>query len=422
MDTTPFRESRDFRLLLVAGTVFAFGSMITYVAIPYQVYKLTDSNFMVGLVGAVELVPLIVFGLWGGALADHLDRRRLLVLYGIAQAVIVAGLALNSFVGEPRLWVLFVLAVLLTSTSSLQRPAREALMPRTVKHEQIAAAQALTSLGSQMGVLAGPLLGGVLIAWVGTGWCFVVDACGLVLATLMYVAMRAYPHTTATTPPSIASIMEGVRYGVGRRDLLGTYTVDIASMLLAMPVVLFPAMAEEVFAAPERLGLLYAAGTIGAVLATATSGWIGSVHRHGAAITVSAALYGAMVALAGLSPSFWLAFVFLALAGATDMVSAIFRGTVWNQTIPENMRGRLAGIEMLSYSFGPRAGQVRGGFVADAWNVRGAVVSGGLACVVGVAATAAALRTFWSYDARTDEHAVAERAARAAHDDVRAGI
>lgn len=413
MDTSPLRESRDFTLLFAAGTIFAFGSMITYVAIPYQVYRLTDSNFMVGLIGLVELVPLIVFGLWGGALADHFDRRRLLIACGLGQFGLVALLALNTFVGEPRLWVLFVLAALLTSTASLQRPSREALMPRTVRHHQIAAAQALTSFGGQMGVLAGPLVGGLLIAYVGIGWCFVIDGVGLLVATLLYVAMRPYPHTAETTPPSLAGIVEGIRYGIGRRDLLGTYTVDIASMLLATPVVLFPALVEEVYRAPERLGLLYAAGTVGAVLATATSGWIARVHRHGAAIVVAAAGYGVFVALAGLSPNFWFAFVFFALAGFSDMVSAVFRGTVWNQTIPDHMRGRLAGIEMLSYSLGPRAGQVRGGFVADAWNVRGAVVSGGVACVVGVAATAVALRTFWAYDARSDEHAVAEREARA---------
>lgn len=414
MDTTPVKESRDFRLLFIAGTVFAFGAMVTYVAIPYQMYVLTGSNFMVGLVGVVELVPLIVFGLWGGALADHFDRRRLLITCGIGQFVLIGLLALNSFVGEPRVWALFVLAALLTSTASLQRPSREALMPRTVRHDQIASAQALTSFGGQMGTLAGPLVGGLLIAWVGVGWCFVIDAAGLVIATLMYVAMRPYPHTSQTTPPSIAGIVEGIRYGIGRRDLLGTYTVDIVCMFLALPVVLFPALVEEVYQAPERLGLLYAAGTLGAVLATATSGWIPRVHRHGAAIVVAAAVYGVFIALAGLSPNFWVAFFFFALAGASDMISAIFRGTVWNQTIPEHMRGRLAGIEMLSYSLGPRAGQVRGGFVADAWNVRGAVVSGGVACVVGVVATAVALKSFWGYDARTDEHAVAERASRAA--------
>ncbi|WP_239455427.1 MFS transporter [Nocardioides gilvus] len=413
MDASPLREHRDFRLLFVAGTVFLFGSMVTYVAIPYQVYELTGSNLMVGLVGLVELVPLIVFGLWGGAMADHFDRRKLLIVAGVAQSGFVAVLALNAFLGDPQLWVIFVVAALLTSAGALQRPSREALMPRTVEHHQIAAAQALTSFGGQMGMLAGPLLGGLLIAYVGIGWCFVVDVVGLAVATGMYLVMRSYPHLGRTTPPSIASIVEGMRYGVRRRDLLGTYLVDIAAMFLAVPVVLFPALAAEVYRDPELLGLLYAAGTLGALIATLTSGWIGQVHLHGRAIVIAAAVYGACIALAGLAPSFWLAFAFFTLAGAADMVSAIFRGTVWNQTIPEQMRGRLAGIEMLSYSLGPRMGQVRGGFVADLWNPRGAVVSGGVACVVGVGLTALWLRDFWSYDARTDAHATAEREARA---------
>ena len=414
MDTTPLREHRDFRLLFVAGTVFLFGSMITYVAIPYQVYVLTDSNLMVGLIGTVELVPLIVFGLWGGAMADHFDRRKLLITAGLVQALMVALLAVNTFVGEPRLWVLFVVAAALTSAGSLQRPSREALMPRTVRHDQIAAAQAMTSFGGQMGMLAGPLVGGLLIAYVGVGWCFVIDVVGLLVASLLYVAMRSYPHTVETTPPSLRSIADGIAYGLRRRDLLGTYLVDIAAMFLALPVVLFPALAEEVYRDPEVLGLLYAAGTLGAILATVTSGWIGRVHLHGRAIVIAALVYGAFVALAGLAPTFWVAFGFFTLAGAADMVSAIFRGTVWNQTIPEHMRGRLAGIEMLSYSLGPRMGQVRAGFVADAWSPRAAVVSGGLACVVGVGMTALWLRDFWSYDARTDEHAVAERTSRVA--------
>ncbi|GGD08284.1 MFS transporter [Nocardioides daphniae] len=412
MDTTPVREHRDFRLLLVSGTVFLFGAMITYVAIPYQVYALTGSNLMVGMIGLVELVPLVVFGLWGGALADHFDRRRLLITAGLAQAVLVAVLAVNAFLDEPKIWLIFVLGALLTSASALQRPSREALMPRTVRHDQIAAAQALTSFGAQMAMLAGPLVGGLLIAYVGIGWCFVIDVVGITVAALMFVAMKPYPHTVETTPPSLRSIADGIAYGVRRRDLLGTYAVDLAAMFLAMPVVLFPALAEEVYGDPEVLGLLYAAGTVGAVLATVTSGWITRVHLHGRAIVVAAMVYGGFIALAGLAPNLWVALTFFTLAGAADMISGIFRGTVWNQTIPEHMRGRLAGIEMLSYSLGPQMGQVRGGFVADAWSPRAAVVSGGLACVGGVAVTALWLRDFWTYDARTDEHAVAERESR----------
>ena len=414
VDVTPLRTSRDFRLLFSAGTVFYLGGMVSYVAMPFQVYRLTGSNIAVGALGAVELVPLLVFGLYGGALADHVDRRRLLVLTGIAQLVLTAGLAVNAFLEDPQVWVIFVLAGLLAAAGSMQRPSREALMPRTVRHDEIPAANALTSLGMQLGLLVGPTIGGLLVGLVGVGWCFVVDVAGLAVASLLFAAMRPYPHQEETTPPSLQGIREGLSYALGRRDLLGTYLVDIAAMLLAFPVVLFPALAEKVFQRPELLGPLYSAETVGALLATALSGWTARVHHHGRAIVVAASAYGACIALAGLSPSWGLVLLFLTLAGAADMVSAVFRGIVWNQTIPERMRGRLAGIEMLSYSLGPLGGQVRAGVVADLWSVRGSIVSGGVACVAGVVATAAWLRDFWAYDVRTDEHARAERTARAA--------
>jgi MFS family permease len=414
MDVTPLRGSRDFRLLFVAGTVFYLGGMVSYVAIPFQIYTLTGSNFAVGAIGLAELVPLVVFGLYGGALADHVDRRRLLIWTGVAQAVFTAVLAANAFRDDPSVWLIFVVAAALASSSSMQRPSREALMPRTVRHDQIVAANALTSLGMQLGVLVGPAIGGLLVAYVGIGWCFLVDIAGLMVATAMFTAMRPYPHRAETTPPSLAGIGQGLRYALSRRDLLGTYLVDIAAMLLALPVVLFPALAQEVFERPELLGLLYSAETVGALVATALSGWTSRVHHQGRAIVVAAAAYGACIGLAGLMPTIWLVMLFFLLSGAADMISAVFRSTIWNQTIPESMRGRLAGIEMLSYSLGPLGGQVRAGITADLWTVRGAIASGGFACIGGVALTALALRDFWTYDARTDEHAVAERAVRAA--------
>ena len=414
MDLTPWRSSRDFRLLLLAGTVFYFGAMVSYVAIPFQIYQLTGSNFAVGAIGLVELVPLVVFGLYGGALADHVDRRRLLAVTGVAQAVLTGVLGLNAFRDEPSIWLIFVVAALLVSSAAVQRPSREALLPRTVAHDQLPAANALASFGIQLGVLVGPAIGGLLVAYVGIGWCFVVDVCGLAIATVLYLRMRPYPHRAETTPPSLAGIGEGLRYAFGRRDLLGTYFVDIASMLLALPVVLFPALVEDVFEQPQLLGLLSSASTIGAMAATVLSGWTSRVHHHGRAIVLAAASYGLFVALAGVMPSFWLVAACLALAGAADMISGVFRSTVWSQTIPEAMRGRLAGIEMLSYSLGPLGGQVRAGITADLWSVRGSIASGGIACVAGVAVTAAWLRSFWSYDARTDPYAVAERETRAA--------
>ena len=412
MDVGPFREHRDFRLLLIAGTVFYLGGMMTYVAIPFQIYQLTHSNFAVGAVGLVELVPLIVFGLYGGALADHVDRRLLLIWTGIAQAAFTTWLCINAFSDNPRLWEIFVVSGLLASSSALQRPSREALLPRTVRHDELPAANALSSFSMQAGVLVGPTIGGLIVASAGVGWCFLIDIVGLFVASMMYAAMRRYPHVGETEPPSLSGIGKGLRYAFGRRDLLGTYVVDLAAMMLAMPVVLFPALAQQVFSQPHLLGLLYSAETVGAIVAMGLSGWTARVHHHGRAIVIAAALYGACIAAAGWSPTIWVAVLFFTLAGASDMISAVFRGTIWNQTIPDNLRGRLAGIEMLSYSVGPLAGQVRAGIVADRWSVRGAIISGGISCVAGVTLTAMCLHDFWRYDSRTDKHALAQRDAR----------
>ncbi|NHN57343.1 MFS transporter [Calidifontibacter sp. DB0510] len=414
VDTTPLRTSRDFRLLFWSGTVFYLGGMVTYVAVPYQLWSLTGSNFAVGALGLVELVPLVVFGLYGGALADHADRRWVLVGTGLAQAGLTALLVLNAVLPQPRVWAIYLVGALLVITQSLQRPSREALIPRTVRHNEMLAAVALSSLGMQIGMLAGPALGGVLVSRAGPAWCYAIDAVGLLLASALAVRLASYPHGEDAQAPSLRGIVEGMRYAIRRRDLLGTYVVDLVAMLTAMPVVLYPALAITILHRPELLGLLYIAETIGSMIAGLTSGWASHVHRHGAMVIVAAVAWGGFIGLAGLTSQVWLLLVCLMCAGACDQISAIFRGTIWHQTIPDSMRGRLAGIEMLSYSLGPLGGQTRAGLVADRFGVRRAIWSGGLLCVVGVAATAAALRGFWSYDARTDEHATRERAARAA--------
>lgn len=414
VDLTPLRESRDFRLLFWAGTAFYLGGMVSYVAIPFQLYALTGSNFAVGALGIVELVPLVVFGLYGGALADHVDRRLVLVLTGGAQCLLTALLMLNAFLPHPRVWPIFAVGAVMSAAQSLQRPSREALIPRTVRHAQLPAAVALTSFATQTGVLLGPALGGVLIQVVGVGWCFAIDVTGLVVASLLFLRLRPYPPTDRSTPPSLKGIVEGLHYAVGRKDLLGTYVVDIVAMFMAMPIVLFPALATDILHAPSLLGVLYSAEGVGSLLATLTSGWTSRVHHHGRAVVLAACAWGGAIALVGLAPGIWLAVAALVVAGAADMVSGLFRSVIWHQTIPDQMRGRLAGIEMLSYSLGPLGGQARAGLVADRWNVRGSILSGGLLCVAGVALTATWLRGFWSYDERTDEHAVRQRALRAA--------
>ena len=209
VDTTPLRQSRDFRLLFWAGTVFYLGGMVTYVALPYQLYTLTGSNFAVGALGIVELVPLVVFGLYGGALADHVDRRRMLVLAGAAQVVLTGLLAVNAFLPDPRAWPIYVLGALLAAAQSLQRPSKEALEPRTVEHGQIMAASALSSLGVQVGLLAGPAVGGVLLAAFGVGWCFVVNVAALLVATALFAALRPYPVTDRSNPPSLRGSPRG---------------------------------------------------------------------------------------------------------------------------------------------------------------------------------------------------------------------
>ncbi len=268
VDVTPLRTSRDFRRLFAAGTVFYLGAMVSYVALPYQIYQLTGSNFAVGAMALVELVPLVVFGLYGGALADHVDRRKMLVLCGLAQVVLTGALLANALLDRPSVWAIYVVGFLLTIAQSLQRPSREALLPRVVRHDQLAAAAAVQSLGMQIGTLLGPALGGVLVATAGVSWAYAVDIVGLVLATALFASMRRYPPTEHSTPPSVESIVSGIRYAVGRRDLLGTYVIDMVAMFMAMPIVLFPAFAEKVLERPHLLGLLYTAESVGTLLAT----------------------------------------------------------------------------------------------------------------------------------------------------------
>jgi MFS family permease len=414
MDLTPLRTSRDFRVLCGAGFVFYLGMMVGYVAVPFQLYALTGSNFAVGAFGLAQLVPLVLAGLYGGALADRLDRRRVLLLTGVVQLVGTAALLANAATPRPSLPVIYAVGVVLAVAQSVQSPSREALVPRTVRHAELPAAVALSSVGAQVGMLAGPALGGLLLASAGAAWAYGVTLVGSAAATALYARLRPYPPLAEpATAGALREIRDGLVYAVRRPDLLGTYVVDLVAMFLAMPIVLFPALAADVLHRPTLLGLLYTAGTVGSLLATATSGWTARVHHHGRAVVLAAAGWGASVALAGLTTHPAVVLLGLVLAGAFDMISGLFRATIWHQTIPDSHRGRLAGIELLSYSVGPLGGEARAGLVADATSVRTAIVSGGVLCVAGVAATAAALRTFWAYDARTDEHAVRERMLRA---------
>ena len=398
LDVGPLRRHREFRLLYTGQAVSFAGSMITYVAIPFQVYDLTRSPLVVGLLGVAQLAPLLVTALVGGALADAHDRRRLVLIADASLLALALALVANALLAEPQVWVLFLVAAGMSAAGGLQRPALDSMVPRLVPRGELPAASALEAFRRNAGQIAGPALGGILIAGAGLGATYAVDAATFLVSLVALARMRAVPPPPDAAPPSRARIAEGWRYARGRQDLMGSYLVDINAMLFAMPVALFPAVADR-YGGAEVLGLLFAAGPAGALLLTLTSGWTRHVTRHGRAVAVSAALTGAAVGGFGLAASLPLALAFLGLAGAADMSSGIFRATMWNQTIPDSLRGRLAGIEQLSYSIGPTLGTPQSGALAALTSVRTSLVAGGFLCVAGTILLCALMPRFWRYDA-----------------------
>ncbi|CAB4761025.1 unannotated protein [freshwater metagenome] len=412
IDITPLRKYPDFRRLWSSGLISYFGSMITYVALPFQIKELTNSYIAVGLMGAVELIPLIVFGLYGGVLADRVDRRKMILLTEFALMVMTFSLFINSQLTKPSLIWIYVVAGSFAALDGLQRPSADAILPRLVGHADLPSASALMSLRWQTGVITGPALAGILLATAGTGTAYLVDVITFAISIIFILRVKSVKPITKNPAPTLGAMVEGIRYATSRKDLLGTYLVDLAAMFFAMPNALFPFWADQLNAT-WALGLFYAAGTIGSVIVTLTSGWIKNYHHHGRAVFLAALGWGAAITLAGTTNSLFLILLFLAIAGASDMVSALFRGAIWNQSIPDELRGRLAGIELLSYSVGPLGGQMRAGTFAAVTNLRTSVISGGLLCIGFVTIAAAALPKFRKYDARTNEFAVEQRKIRA---------
>ncbi|MFF7565280.1 MFS transporter [Streptomyces pseudovenezuelae] len=412
-DLAPWRASRDFRRLWYAGLISNFGSFLTFVALPVQLKDLTGSAAAVGAIGAVELLPLLVFGLYGGALADAWDKRKLIVWTEVGQGVLSAALLLNALLPHPAVWPLYVVAALSSALVSVQRPALDSLWPRIVAHDHLPAAASLNSFRWTVGGVAGPALAGVVVAYAGLGWAYGADLLTFAVSVVLVARIAASPASHEAAKPSLKAIAEGARYAWSRKELLGTYAVDLAAMFLAMPLALLPFLADELDAR-WSLGLMYASVPLGALLVSLMSGWTSRVHRHGRMVVLSAALWGVAIAAAGVMDEVWLVLLFLTVAGGCDMVSGIFRGAMWNQTIPDELRGRLAGIELLSYSVGPTVGQVRAGGFAAWWGVRTSVWSGGLLCAGAVGLLALCLPRLMAYDVRTDEHAARLRERRTA--------
>ncbi len=398
MDFTPLRRHRDYRLLYIAQGVSLLGTMMTYVALPYQMFQLTHSSLQVGLLGLAELFPLLLTAFIGGALADSVDRRRMVIVTDILLAGGSLTLAVLAVHGAPPAWSLYVLAGLMSGLNGLQRPSIDALMPRLVPREDLMAAAALSSFRGSFIMIVGPAIGGVLIASMGLAFAYAMDVLSYLMALACMVRIRNTRSPEGAERPTLESIREGFRYARSRQELIGTYVVDFVAMIFGMPMALFPALSEKL-GGPGVLGVLYAAPAVGAFVASVTSRWTQKVTRHGLAITVAAGVWGVAIIIFGFCDSIVPATFFLALAGGADAVSGIFRSTMWNQTIPDSLRGRLAGIEMVSYLSGPMLGHVEAGLAAAAFGVRASVVSGGALCVVGVIVCAVMLPKFIRYDA-----------------------
>jgi MFS family permease len=401
-DLTPFRRSRDLRLIVTGELISNLGAQAALVALPYQLFVVTHRALLVGLLGAVELGPLIGMSLFGGALADRMDRRRLLLLVQIGVAGSVGGLAAVSFAGHPALWTLYVLGGLLAGFNALQNTAYSAMIPNLVAERALLGPALATSYGlSSLTMVLGPGLGGILIGITGPKGAYLVDvaACAAMAGFVLRIAAQP-PGDHATTGESIPhSIAEGLRYVRGNRALLGSFAIDLVAMTFGMPRALFAVLAVSVYhAGAGGTGLLYSAVAVGATVTAILSGWIKHARRLGVICIWAVTVWGAAITVAGLMGSIWLAALLLAVAGGADSVSAVCRSTI-NQTVtPETMRGRMSAVFGLVVTGGPRLGDVESGSVAGVSSARFSVVSGGLACLAGVAVIAITCPSLVRYD------------------------
>ena len=398
LDIRPLRNAA-FRRLWIGQGVSLIGFQLTAVAVPVQVYELTGSSFWVGVLGVVGLVPLIVFGLWGGAVADHMDRRVLLVMSSCVGWVSTLALLVQALLGLDQLWLIMVCVGVQSTGFAVASPTRGAIIPRLLPTALVPAANTLNFTLTQAGVLLGPLLAGLILA----GWPFAV-AYGVdaVLFTAgLYAALRlpALPPLGETTGrPGLRSVIQGLGYLAGRPVLLMSFIVDIIAMGVALPRALFPEVADTQFGGGGAVGWLFASIGIGGLAGGLMSGWMGRVRRQGIALVAAIVVWGLAVAAAGLARQLWLAVLLLAVGGAADLVSGVFRQTILQTYAPDEMRGRLQGVFIVVVAGGPRLGDLRAGAMASLTGVSVSWVGGGVACAVLVVAVSLCVPSFLRYE------------------------
>ncbi|MFN2412206.1 MAG: MFS transporter [Pyrinomonadaceae bacterium] len=398
IDLSPLRTSRDYRLLFFGQLVSFFGSMMTFIVVPWQMYQLTRSNAMVGYIALAEFVPMFGLAFVGGALADYVDKRRMLRFTEIGQTILTAVLLGNALLPEPRIWVLFVTVAMHAGLAALQRPGFESFIQKIIPPAMMAAVAALNSIRFHIGMIVGPAVAGIIATQLSPAVAYGIDLFTFVASLIAVFMLRYVAAPDNAERPSFEGVKKALRYAFSRQELLGTYFIDIVAMFFAFPQALYPALAA--IYGDGYVGLFPAAIAIGALTASVTSGWASSVHRHGAMVTGAAMLWGVGILFFGLVDGIVPALFFLGVAGFFDMVSGIFRGAIWNQTIPNYLRGRMASIEMVSYLTGPMLGSAKMGIVAEWYGVKFALVSGGILCIIAVGLMALFLPKFAVYDGR----------------------
>jgi MFS family permease len=397
VDVSPLRDSPPFRRLWIGQAVSHAGNAITMVAIPFQVYQQTHSTLLVGLLAIAALVPLLVVPLVGGAIADALDRRRVMLISELALGAVAGLLLVNALLPHPHIWALFALEGIGTAAWGFARPAMSAITPRLVRDEQLSAAIALQSIYGNFALVAGPALAGLLISWIGLPGAYGIDFATYGASLAATWLLPRIPPEGDVDRPGLGSILDGLRFVRSKPSLMGIFLIDTNAMIFGMPSALFPAYGDHFGGGARTVGYLYAAPYVGALVASLLSGWVNHVRRQGLGVCVAAGLWGVAIALFGLMGNLWIALVFLAVAGAADFVSAVLRSTILYRVTPDAMRGRLSGIELTQVASAPSLGNLEAGVLASLTSLRFSVVTGGVACVAGTLVLALALPKFVRY-------------------------
>jgi MFS family permease len=400
VDVRPLRESPPFRRLWIGSGLSGIGSQMTVFAVAFQVFTLTHSSFAVGAVGLATALPAIALGLFGGSLADAVDRRRLCIAMTSVQALISVAFAAQAFADLGQVWLLYVLVALSSIVGSINAPARRTFLARLLPPERVAAGAALNLLTMHAGLTFGPAVAGVIAGTWGLKVCYLVDAVSFGASLYGLGRLPSMPPQAGASRPGLAAVVDGLRYMTGNRVLVGAFLADMSATVLAMPIALFPAINAAHFGgSPRTLGLLTTAVAVGGIIGSTLSGPVGHVSRRGLAMLVAGAIWGVALVGFGLSHELWLALTFLTMAGIADVISVVFRTALVQTITPDRYRGRVSAAEYVVGMGFPELGNFRAGAVASATSAGFSAVSGGLAAVAGAGIIGLALPAFVRCDA-----------------------